>query len=260
MTQNITQVLLLFEGLSWAILLVFLRIGAMMMVLPAFGEGSVPVRIKLALSFAFCAIITPAIAPGIGTWPDVQAKALRAAGAEVIAGLFFGLMLRFFIMALQIAGTIAGQSTSLSQIFGGSAGVDPMPAMATALVIGGLALACIMGLHVQLARYMIDSYGLVPPGVMISTATVAEAGISRVSACFALAFTLAAPFVIGSLVYNITLGVINRAMPQLMVAFVGAPAITAGGLALLALAAPYMLTVWYMAFEGCITLPFGGGP
>ena len=55
---------------------------------------------------------------------------------------------------------------------------------------------------------------------------------------------LAAPFVTTSLLYNLTLGVINRAMPQLMVAFVGAPVITLGGMVLLLWCAPTMLAVW----------------
>ncbi|MFC3118840.1 flagellar biosynthetic protein FliR [Jhaorihella thermophila] len=38
-----------------------------------------------------------------------------------------------------------------------------------------------------------------------------------------LPFSLSAPFVIASLLYNLTLGAINRAMPQLMVTLVGAP-------------------------------------
>ena len=60
----------------------------------------------------------------------------------------------------------------------------------------------------------------------------------------ALAFGLAMPFVIASLIYNLALGVINRAMPQLMVAFVGAPAITFAGLFLLFAGAPLILSVW----------------
>ena len=59
---------------------------------------------------------------------------------------------------------------------------------------------------------------------------------------------IAAPFVIGSLLYNVALGIINRAMPQLMVAFIGAPALTWGGLALFAVAAPLILSVWLAAF------------
>ncbi|MFY8145461.1 MAG: flagellar biosynthetic protein FliR, partial [Rhodobacter sp.] len=49
---------------------------------------------------------------------------------------------------------------------------------------------------------------------------------------------------------------INRAMPQLMVAFVGAPALTAGGLVLLALSTPLALAVWLAALNGFFAAPF----
>jgi flagellar biosynthetic protein FliR len=64
--------------------------------------------------------------------------------------------------------------------------------------------------------------------------------------------------VIASLLYNLALGAINRAMPQLMVSFVGAPALTLGGLALLALAAPILLSFWSDAVERALFQPFAG--
>jgi flagellar biosynthesis protein FliR len=84
---------------------------------------------------------------------------------------------------------------------------------------------------------------------------LAQWGVGRVAHAFALAFVLAAPFVIGSCIYNLALGAINRAMPQLMVAFIGSPAITWGGLVLLMLAAPVMITVWLGAFQTYLTDP-----
>ena len=45
-------------------------------------------------------------------------------------------------------------------------------------------------------------------------------------------------------------------MPQLMVAFVGAPVITAGGLFLLCLSAPIILRVWLAALDSFITSPY----
>jgi flagellar biosynthetic protein FliR len=72
-----------------------------------------------------------------------------------------------------------------------------------------------------------------------------------------LAFTLAAPFVIVSVLYNLTLGIINRAMPQMMVVFVGAPVITLGGLLMLFLLAPGMLNLWMRALEHFVSNPFG---
>lgn len=234
---------------------VFVRVGAIVSLVPAFGEQSVPARVKLGLALAFMMIVAPAAPPA-----PAQAAAPAIAGlilAETVTGLFMGLMLRLFILALQVAGSIAAQSTSLSQLFGGAT-TDPLPAMGHVLVIGGLALATIMGLHVQIAEFMINSYMLVPMGDVIPSDMLTRAGVAEISRAFALGFTLAAPFVIASLIYNVTLGVINKAMPQLMVAFVGAPAITAGGLIILMLAAPLMLSLWVEAMALFMMDPFRG--
>jgi flagellar biosynthetic protein FliR len=77
---------------------------------------------------------------------------------------------------------------------------------------------------------------------------------------FSLAFCLAAPFTIAALLYNIALGVINRAMPALMVSMIGAPALTAGGLVLMVLAVPLALTLWVQALHGFLAAPFQALP
>lgn len=239
----------------WHTFVVFLRVGAMVSLLPAFGEQSVPTRVKLGLAASFTLIVLPAVPV-----PEIQTDPLAAFGlvlAECLTGFFLGMLLRFFVLALQIAGSIAAQSMSLSQLFGGG-GADPLPAMGHVLVIGGLALATIMGLHVQVAEFLIQSYILIPLGEVIPPEVLSRAGLTEISNAFALGFTLAAPFVIASLIYNVTLGVINKAMPQLMVAFVGAPAITAGGLIILMMAAPLMLSLWIEAMGLFLLDPFRG--
>ena len=45
--------------------IVFLRVGATMSLLPAFGERVVPARIRLVLAMAFTAVVAPAVAPGL---------------------------------------------------------------------------------------------------------------------------------------------------------------------------------------------------
>lgn len=236
---------------------VFLRVGAAMAILPAFGERSVPVRVRLALTLAFTAVVLPAAAPVLMPVTGVDWPGARLVATEVLAGLMIGLGLRLFVIALQTAGAIAAQATSLAQLFGGAA-ADPQPAIAHLMVVAGLALAVMAGLHVKAAQLFVLSYALFPPGVMPGAGAVAAWGSGQIADAFALAFVLAAPFVIGSLIYNLALGVINRAMPQLMVAFVGAPAITAGALLLLFLTLPLMLTVWSDALDRFIAAPAGG--
>ena len=256
MIEALAEIAPIGQAALWAGFVVFMRIGAMMALLPAFGEQSVPMRVRLGLTIAFVLVVSPALTV-LPSQPAGLAATMAIILPEAATGLFMGLMLRLFVLALQIAGTIAAQSTSLSQLFGGSAGVDPLPAIGNMLLVAGLALAALLGLHVRLAEYMIYSYELIPAGQFPSPAVVSDAGVTEVGRAFALAFTLAAPFVIASLIYNVTLGVINRAMPQLMVSFVGAPAITAGGLILLFVSAPILLSIWVEAFGSFMLNPFG---
>jgi len=225
---------------------VFARVAAAFAVMPAFGERVVPARVRLVGALAMTAVVAPAITtPPL---PDSPVALMVYLAGETLAGLAVGIALRLIVMALQIAGTIAAQATSLAQFFGGAA-ADPQPAMAQVLMLAGLALLVLMGLPERAAEYMILSYTLLPAGVWADPGALAQWGTGQVARAFALGFTLAAPFVIGSVLYNLALGAINKAMPQLMVAFVGAPAITLGGLALLALAAPLMVSVWLGAAE-----------
>ncbi len=240
--------------------IVFLRVGAAMALLPAFGERSIPERIRLVLALAFTAIVFPAVASTVQERIDGGTFLGFFLVTEVVAGLAIGIVIRLFILALQIAGSIAAQSTSLAQIFGGGATVDPQPAIGHVLLVAGLALAVMLGgLHVRLAQVLILSYEILPAGQMPGGELLSQwGGIARIARAFGLAFTLAAPFVIASLIYNVALGVINRAMPQLMVAFVGgAPAITAAGLMLLFLTAPILLSTWIRALDLFLNNPFG---
>lgn len=238
---------------------VFLRVGAAMAVLPAFGEQSLPQRVRLVLALSFTAVVAPAVSDQVRPLVISGEAMLFLVAAEVIIGLGLGLTLRLFVLALQIAGSIAAQSTSLSQIFG-TAGIEPLPAIGHVMVVSGLALAVMTGLHVRLAEALIGSYQAFPAGQFPTPAIIADWGLLRVTKAFALAFSLAAPFVIASFIYNLALGVINKAMPQLMVAFVGAPAITAGGLILLFLSLPFILGIWIEALNGFMANPYGGAP
>lgn len=236
----------------WHAITVFLRVSALVSLLPAFGERSVPIRVKLGIAVAFTMIVTPAVI--LDAQPQSPLTFARFALTETLVGLALGIGVRLFVLALQTAGSIAAQSTSLSQILG-SAAAEPIPAMGYMLTIGGLALAVIFGLHVHAARLLIVSYEIFPAGYAPSAADLSAWGVARIAHAFSLAFMLATPFVIASVIYNLTLGVINRAMPQLMVAFVGAPVITMGGLFLLFVSAPLMLSVWVDALIGFIQAP-----
>jgi flagellar biosynthetic protein FliR len=255
MTFLLEEILILSQLWLTTGVAVFLRVGACFMVLPGLGEQMIPMRIRLGAALAFTVFLTPAMHGTVAT--EGILPPTTTFFSEAVAGLIIGLALRILVHALQIAGTIAAQSTSLSQIMGGAT-PDPLPAMGAILMLGGLTLAVLSGLHVHLVGTFLRSYEILPFGDLPGPRDLAGWGVDQVRHSFSLAMSLAAPFLLASLLYNVALGVINKAMPQLMVAFVGAPAITWGGLVLLLVTTPFILPVWLSAFEGALSAPWGG--
>lgn len=228
---------------------VFLRVGGLMLIVPGFGDRLIPMRVRLMVGFALSAAVAPSVPV-----PDVVTPGLIA--IELSVGLALGTVLRFIAAALTMAGMMAAQLTSLSQLFGN---VEPSSAIGNVLNMAGLALLMATGLPLMLVEMLIRSYDVLPQGIAMPGGDVAEWVVTRAAQAFGLAFAMAAPFALAALIYNAAMGVINRAMPQLMVALVGAPAITGASAVLLFLAAPLMLTVWKATMIAVLADPIGGG-
>lgn len=253
---DVNALMTLIDDYLLAGFIAFLRIGPIIMLFPGTGESSVPVRYKLLISLVFTLFLTPMLISSLEPSLMSSRHLVWLILTETCTGVVIGVAVRFFLLALQTAGSIAAQATSLAMIFG-NAGVTPMPAIGHLLMIGGIALAMIVGLHVKLAETIVITYDLFPVSHFPTPSDVTDWGIRQVAATFALAFTLAAPFLIVSMLYNVTLGVINRAMPQMMVVFIGAPVITGAGMALLLFLSPEILTLWVNAMEKFMINPFG---
>ncbi len=260
----LAEVARLSDAPLYAVAAVFVRVGAIVALLPGFGERTVPARVKLAAVIAFTVALWPAILPlaqaaaagdpGLGA--GAPTPFVHAILAEAAVGVMLGVTVRLLVLALQLAGAIAAQATSVSQIGGAQVTPDPMPAIGAILTVAGIALALNLGLHVKAAQLIIRSYEVAPLGRFPLASDAVEWGVSRIADAFALAVSLSAPFVIASFAYNLALGALNRAMPQLMVAFVGAPAITAGALLLLWIASPEMLLHWTEQLDLALSDPF----
>ena len=227
---------------------IFTRLSALAFFLPGLGERSVPIRVRLAVAMAMTLVLTPAVA-GEAVPPVTASQAAFLLAAEAVAGALIGFSIRIAIFTLQTAGAIASQSLSLGQLFTTSMAFQPEPPIATLLMMAGVVLAVSSGLHFEAVRVLILSFEIMPLGVFPGAGETGEWAADRAAFSFAAALSLAMPFVVLGFIYNLAIGAANRAMPQLMVAFVGIPAVTLAGLVLLALAAPVILDAWMDLFQ-----------
>lgn len=237
---------------------VFVRVGAALFLVPGLGERAVPLRLRLAAALALTLILAPLVAPMAGAAPETPAGLVRVLLAEAAAGLVIGLAFRMLVLALQIAGAIAAQNVSVAQMFGAGVAPDPEPTIATMLAMGGIVLALQAGLHVYLVAALAGLYGPLPFGELPLAGALAEWATERVAEVFAFGLSLALPFVAVAFAYNLALGALNRAMPQLLVALVGAPLLIGLGMLTLYLTLPEVFARWGAALAAVLADPLGG--
>lgn len=237
-------------GLSGAVLvylLVFARSGAMVMLLPAIGDSSVPGRVRLLLALAISLALAPTVA---GAYPQ-QAPASSLAlglliGQEVTAGVLIGTIARIIMSALSVAGFLIASQTGLSY----AETLDPTSNGQQGAVIGnffsllGVVLIFVTNLHHLAIGAIAGSYHLIPPGTSLPTGDMAQLTIRLVSGSFALGFQLAAPFLVFGFAVNAAFGLLARMMPQLQVFFVAMPVNILLGFLLLALLLGSMMTLF----------------
>jgi len=247
------------DGLVLVAMGVFARIGAAAFLVPGLGERAIPVRIRLMAALGIALVLAPLIRAHAGEAPQTPLAVALMLVAEATVGLIIGLAFRFLVFALQTAGMVAAQHLSVAQMFGAGVAPEPEPTIATFLAMGGITLALMAGLHVHLVAALAGLYDVFPFGRFPDGADLAGWATDRMSGTFTLGIALAAPFVVIGFAYNLALGALNRAMPQLLAALVGVPALVWVGMAILALVLPSLLDAWGARLARVLVDPLGGG-
>lgn len=239
---------------------VFMRVSAIAFLTPGLGERAIPMRVRLVAAVAFTAILVPIIANDPVDLPETTTAFVELLVAEALIGLLLGFALRLFIFTLQTAGSIIAQHVSLSQLFGPTVGFESEAPYTAILVMGGVALAVTADLHFHIAAALVQSYSTFSFGTFPNADWVGGWSADQTGKALHTAFALSSPFIILGFIYSLALAAASRAMPQLMAAFVGAPAITLAGLALFAAATPILLLAWLQGFDRGFAEFFGLAP
>src|SRR5436190_14542350 len=99
----------LLPALATAYFLIFARIGTMIMLLPGFGEMTVPVRVRLAVALLLTAVFLPLHRQAYAIDLRAYGPVLLMLGQELLVGAVLGMTARLTISALAVAGAVVGR-------------------------------------------------------------------------------------------------------------------------------------------------------
>jgi len=229
-------------ALGAAFMLMFARIGTMVMLLPGLGETGIPSHIRLAIALVLCFVLFPlhrdAFAIDLRSFGPVT----LGLGQELLIGAILGLTTRLTVAALQVAGSIIAQQLGLGFV----TAVDPTQGeqgviVGNFLAMSGIALVFTTDLHYLVIAALHESYQLFPPGDVPYMGDVAALFARTAAGLFRIGVQLSAPFLMFGLLFNVGLGVLARLIPQMQVYFIGVPlSILIGLLILYAVLGPMM--------------------
>lgn len=235
--------------------LIFARVGAMVMLLPGFGETAVPARIRLSFALLMALMLYPLLARAVPAIPPTTGALAGAMIKEVVIGLMIGAILRMFLSSLTVAGEILALQTTLSFAQTAAPGqAQPTTSLSAFLGLLGLVLVMVTDLHHMFITAIANSYSLFPFGKAVQTADAAQLAVQTVGRSFALGVQLAAPVIAFSLVFNIATGLIGRIMPQFQIFFVATPLNVLLGLSIFALSLGLIGMVWIDRYRELLSL------
>ena len=218
---------LLLPGIAAAYLLVFARVGTLIMLMPGLGENMVSPRLRLAFALLVSLVLFPMVRPLLPTENGALAGTalITLLIGELLIGLMLGLTVRMVLAALQTAGLILSQQLGLSYAMT----VDPTQggqaaALGNFLQLLGITLILVTDLHHLALDGVARSYILLPPVGVPGMGEAAQLALKAVARGFSLGVQISAPFIAFGILFNFGLGVLSRLMPQMQVFFVAVPA------------------------------------
>ncbi len=255
--QNLLQEIVV--GNLFAFLLIFMRLGTALMIMPGIGDSFVSAQVRLCFALALSFVLTPALSYNLPAMPASNLVLVSLILSEAFIGFLIGGIMRILVSALDTAGMIVSMQSSLSNamIF------NPVTATQGSIIGSvystlGVTLLLVSNMHHYMLATVVESYQLFPAsGKFPATDDTFQIIVRTVAAAFKIGVQIAMPFIVVGTILQYGFGLVNRLMPQVQVFFISMPLQIAVALFLLAVTLAAGMSYWLSQF-GDILRQFTG--
>jgi len=232
-------------------LLVFLRVGAILLTAPVFNSRNIPVLFKVGLSFAVSLILFPILnlpdmSVGIGAIPLVIGII-----SEILIGIIIGFSAGMLLQGIQLAGELVGfqMGWAIANVID-PATSEQVPLLAQLNNLIAILVFLAINAHYWFLRALVESFRLVPPFEFQFTNSLMQQIISLAGNMFVIAVKVGAPLIVVLLFMSVAFGLAARTVPQMNIFFVAMPLKILVGLIFFVFTLPYMVSFFEAMFSG----------
>jgi flagellar biosynthetic protein FliR len=224
-------------------LILFARVGAILMLLPVFSEEAIPSRIRLLV----------ALGTSVGLWGLIGGQTLPYATdvahlpviiiAELLTGLALGMIMRIMFFAAAMAGSLISVQVGMTSAIVSDPSQGGSASLLSRLVGMAAILMCLsLSVHHLWIASIVRSYSVLPVGGIPRAGDFAALALHVTTRSTMLGLGLAAPLIVYGVVFNVALGLAARVAPAIQIFFMAQPLNLILGLALLTAIGGTLLT------------------
>jgi len=235
-----------------AFIMVLVRVSAMIMMVPALGETSIPATVKWGLAMLITFLLFPIVKVSMPPLTDLGlVSMIFGIAGEMLIGILIGFAARFVFAGIQLAGELMGFQMGFSV----ASVIDPTSGTQVSVIselqyLVSLLLFMTVNAHHLFISAIADSYQAVPPLSVYFSGALLQALVHLSRDVFVIAIKISAPVAAVLLFTNVAMGLVARTVPQMNVFMVSFPLQIAVGLLFIGLSAPIFIKVTEHLFLG----------
>lgn len=233
------------------LLLIFIRVSAIILNIPAINTKNVPVIFKIGLIFTVTIILFPTLKIDYSqSYFDLIPFVLGIAG-EILIGICIGLCVNLIFTGVQLAGQLIGYQMG----FAIANVMDPQSGTQTSFFAAFLNLYClliflIMDAHYYFISAISESFKILPVFSMHISTGLIEYIIGLVGNMFVISVKVSAPVMAALLLASVSLGLVARTVPKMNIFLVAMPLKIVLGMIFIVLSLPFLGSFMGNIFAG----------
>jgi flagellar biosynthetic protein FliR len=199
---------------------IFCRIAASFALIPGIGEGYVLARWRLFFALAVSFVLSMPLRDVIPVAPANPIALGKLVLIEIVIGVFIGFLCRLMTTITHIAGGIIASQSGLgvSQLL--DPGHDSHGSIEGNLLgLFGMFLLFVTNLHHPIIKGLGESYHVLPPGDTAFLKDIANYTTRFFADTLQMAFKIAAPNLVVSVLVFISCGILSRLLPSIQIFF-----------------------------------------
>ncbi len=231
-------------------ILALIRISVIIFLLPVFNQNPIPTTVKMAISFLLAFLVFPQMPLISFTIANSPVFFFMIVLEQIFIGLVIGFTTSFLLYFVTMGGEYIARDIGLMQ-----GTMNPFVEFQSNLysIILTVILVVIFfasGGHYFFIRVLFESFQYIPMGNFIwDTRSFAAILLLLSASSFVVAFQFAAPIMGAIFLCTVTLGLMNRVMPQMQVWLLGIPLKIFLGTIVIIYSMPFMVQLFNANFE-----------